>query len=70
MPISHTDIDPTSTEEDQDSDDSRPLAEVMKGKGKKTIQESAHSLRGDLLPGDPRGPRATPLEVQGQCVTR
>jgi hypothetical protein len=34
--IPHADIDPTSTEDDQDSDDSRPLAEVMKGKGKKT----------------------------------
>jgi hypothetical protein len=35
--ISHSDIEPTSTEEDQDSDDSRPLTEVMEGKGKKTV---------------------------------
>jgi hypothetical protein len=57
-PISHADIDPTSTEEYQDSDDDRPLDEVMKGKGKKTIQESTDSLHGDLLPGHPWGLRA------------
>jgi hypothetical protein len=58
-PISNADIDPINSEEDQDSNDSRPLAEVMKGKGKKTTQESADSPGGDLLPSHPRGPRAT-----------
>jgi hypothetical protein len=58
-PISHADSDPTNTEEHQDSNDSLPLAEVMKGIEKRTVQESTHSLHGDLLPGHPRGPRAT-----------
>jgi hypothetical protein len=40
-PISHANSDPTSTEEDQDSDDSRPLAKVMKGNRKRTVMEPA-----------------------------
>jgi hypothetical protein len=57
--ISRANINPIDMEEDQGSSDNRPLAEVMKGKGKKTAQESVDSPGGDILPGHSRGPRAT-----------
>jgi hypothetical protein len=68
--ISRADIDPIIMEDDQDSNDNRPLAEVTKGKGKKTAQESADSPGGDLFPGHPWGSKSHFPEAQGQCLTR
>jgi hypothetical protein len=50
-------IDPISGEEDEGTDDDRTLAEVIKGKRKRTSQEGMSSSGGDLLPNHPKKPR-------------
>jgi hypothetical protein len=49
----------TSKEEEGDeTDDDRPMSEVIKGKSMKTSQESASYPSGAFLPDHPKGPRA------------
>jgi hypothetical protein len=49
----------TSEEEDGDeTDDDRPLSEVIRGKSMRTSQDSASSPGGAFLPDHPKGPKA------------
>jgi hypothetical protein len=58
-----------SSEEDEgdESDSERTLAEVIKGKSRKTSHECASSPSGDLLPSNPKKPRVTARNV-GQVL--
>jgi hypothetical protein len=46
-------------EEGDETDDDRPLFEVIKGKSMKTSHEGASPPGGAFLPNHPKGPRAT-----------
>jgi hypothetical protein len=52
-PVFHPSYDPVNTDDDQDSDNGRTLAEVIKGQGKKTalqVMIFCPAIRGDQDP--------------------